>query len=125
MISFKPREALGLVLASAGILLYAHGALAAEVLGDAQMRARDLLSGTVGGRSQTAQVAASMSVDDAQAFDVEPQEQARQLILGKPSGDRVARRVVDDLEMASVRGVRRVEADPQEAARRMLGAKGA
>jgi hypothetical protein len=121
MISFKPSKALGFVLASAGILLHAHSALAADALGDAQMQARDLLSRTIGGRSKTVQVAAAISADDAHAFNVEPQEQARQLIVGKPSGDRVAGRVTgSDLEMTSVRGVRRAEADPQDTARRML-----
>ena len=124
MISFKPGKALGFVLASAGILLHAHGALAADVVGDAQMQARDLLSGTTGGRSRTVQVAA-ISADDAHVFNVEPQEQARQLILGKPSGHRAAGRVTGrDLEMTSVRGARRAEADPQDAARRMLRAVG-
>jgi hypothetical protein len=122
MIPFKSIKALGIVLASAGILLHAHGALAADVTGDAQMQARDLLSGTVAGRSKTAQVAAAISADDTHASNVEPQEQARQLILGKPSGDRVADRLIgSDFEMQLA--VRRAEVDPQEAARRLL-AKG-
>jgi hypothetical protein len=123
MISFKSSKALGLVLASAGILLNAHSTLAADILGDAQMQARELLS--VGERSKAAQVAAVISADDAHAFNVEPQEQARQLILGKPTGDRVADRVVgSDLEMTAMRRVQRAASDPQEAARRMVQAKG-
>jgi hypothetical protein len=125
MISFKPRKALGLILASAGILLHAHGALAAVALGDAQMQARDLLSGTGGGRLKAAAAAAVISADEVRAVNVEPQEQARQLILGKPSGERAVDRVVgSDLAMASVRRVRRAEIDPQEAARRMVQAEG-
>jgi hypothetical protein len=126
MISFKASKTLGFVLASAGILLNAHSALAADVLGDAQMQAGDLLSGTIGARSKAVQVAAAIPVDDARALNVEPQEQARRLILGKPSGDRVGARVNgSDLEMASVREERRAQADPQGAARRMLLAAGA
>lgn len=125
MVSFKRRKSMGLVLASAGILLHGHSALPADALGDAQTQARDLLSGNIGGRSRAAQVAAAVSADDTQAFKVEPQEQARQLILGKPSGDRIVDRVIGShLEMTSVRRVRRAEADPQEAARRMVQAKG-
>jgi hypothetical protein len=42
-----------LMLASAGLLIGANGALPAEVVGDAQMQARDLLSGTVGGQPRS------------------------------------------------------------------------
>jgi hypothetical protein len=122
MISFKSTKVLGIALASAGILLHAHNALAADVIGDAQMQARDLLSRTVTGRSITAHVPAAMPADNTHAFNVEPQEQARQLILGKPAGDRVAdRRIGSDFEMQLA--ARRAEVDPQEAARRLL-AKG-
>jgi hypothetical protein len=120
MISFKSSKTLGLVLASAGILLHARSTLAADVFGDAQIQARELLS--VGGRSKAAQVAAVASA--ANAFNVEPQEQARQLILGKPAGDRVAdRHVGSDLEMTAMRRVP-AASEPQEAARRMVQAKG-
>jgi len=122
MFPFKSIKLPGIVLASAGILLHAHSALAADVVGDAQMQARNLLSGTVAGRSKTAQVAPATSADDTHAFNVEPQEQARQLILGKPSGDRVANRLIgSDFEMQLA--VRSAHVDPQEAARRLL-AKG-
>jgi hypothetical protein len=117
MISFKSGKRLSFVLGSVGILLHAHSALA---LGDAQMQARNLLTGTIAGRSEAVQAAAGTS-SDAHAFNIEPQEQARQLVLGKPSGARVAGRVVgSDSETKSVRGVRRAAVDPQEAARRML-----
>ena len=123
MISLNRSKALGLVLATAGILLQAHNAFAADVPGDAQMQARDLLSGT--GRSTAAKVVDAKSADGAHALNAEPQDQARQIILGKPSGDRVAGRVTDsDLEMTSVGRVRSAETDPQESARRMLQARG-
>jgi hypothetical protein len=121
MISFKSSKALGLVLASAGILLHAHSTLAKDVFGDAQIQARELLS--VGERSKAAQAAAVISA--AHAFNVEPQEQARRLILGKPAGDRVADRLVgSDLEMTAMRRVQPAASDPQEAARRMVQPKG-
>jgi hypothetical protein len=123
MISFRSIKLPGIVLASAGILLHAHSALAADVVGDAQMQARNLLSGTVAARSKTAQVAPATSADDTRAFNVEPQEQARQLILGKPSGDRVADRLIGS-EFEMQLAVRSANVDPQEAARRLL-AKGA
>jgi hypothetical protein len=40
------------ILISAAILINANAALAANRVGDAQMQARDLLAGTVGGRSK-------------------------------------------------------------------------
>jgi hypothetical protein len=121
MISFKPTMALAFALASAGTLLHANGVLAADFIGDPQTQARDLLSGNIGGRSKIVQVAPVVAVDNAHAFNVEPQEQARQLILGKPRGNRVPGPIIGtDAKMTSVRGVRRAEADPQDAARRML-----
>ena len=121
MISFKPTMALAFALASSGTLLHANGVLAADSVGDPQTQARDLLSGNIGERSKIAQIAPVVSVDGAHAFNVEPQEQARQLILGKPSGDRVPGAIIGtDAKTTSVRGVRRAEADPQGAARRML-----
>jgi hypothetical protein len=126
MISFKPTMALAFALASAGTLLHANGVLAADLIGDPQTQARDLLSGNIGGRSKSVQIAPVVSVDDAHAFSVEPLEQARQLILGKPSGDRVPGPIIGtDAKMTSARGVRRAEADPQDAARRLLLGGGA
>jgi hypothetical protein len=120
MITFKPTMALALVLASAGTLLHANGVLAADSIGDPQAQARDLLSGNIGVRSKSVQIASFVSVD-THAFNVEPQEQARQLILGKLSGGRVAGPIIGaDAKTTSVRGVGRAEADPQGAARRMV-----
>ena len=120
MISFKPTMALALVLASAGTLLHANGVLAADSIGDPHARARDLLSGNIAERSKSVQIASFVSVD-THVSNVEPQEQARQLILGKPSGGRVAGPIIGaDAKKTSVRGVGRAEADPQGAARRMV-----
>jgi hypothetical protein len=125
MISFKPSMALAFALASAGTLMGANGVLAADSIGDPQTQARDLLSGNIGGQSKSVQIAPVVSVDNAHALNVEPQEQARQLVLGKPSGDRVPDPIMGtDAKKTSVRGTRRAEADPQGAARRMLLAAG-
>ena len=109
--SFIPSNTLGrrLMLASAGFLLCANGALAAEVVGDAQMQARDLLSGTVGGRAKIVDVSPAIPAHGRHAFNLDPQEQARQLILGKPNSAGIAGQ-----------NIRRVYADGQESARRML-----
>ena len=117
MISFKPTMALALVLASAGTLLHANGVLAADSIGDPQAQARDLLSGNIGERSKSVQIASV----DTHVFNVEPLEQARQLILGKPSAGRVSGPIIGaGAKTTSVRGVGRAEADPQGAARRMV-----
>src|SRR5258708_11975130 len=83
--SFIPSNTLGrrLMLASAGFLLCANGALAAEVVGDAQMQARDLLSGTVGGRPKIADVSSAVPTDDRHVLNLDPPEQTRDPILGK------------------------------------------
>src|SRR5260370_635265 len=72
-----------LIPLSAAILLQANNVLAAEYVGDAQMRARDLLSGTVGGQAKTFDESLPKSADGDQTSNVDPQDQARQLILGK------------------------------------------
>jgi hypothetical protein len=64
--------------------------------------------------------------DGRQEFDLDPQEQAWQLILAKPNFADIAGGGVGlDLKMnvtsvLSVRGPRRADADGQESARRML-----
>jgi hypothetical protein len=96
MISFKQRKALGFLLASAGILLHANGALAAGFAGDAQAQA-----------------------------SLDPQDQARQLILGKTNADLDATRAIArNVDVTPLRRLRRVAADPQDSARRMLLAVG-
>src|SRR5713226_8617467 len=83
--SFIPRNTLGrrLMLASAGLLLCANGALAAAVVGDAPMQARALLSGTVGGRPKAADISSANPTDERHLLNLDPQEQARYRILGK------------------------------------------
>jgi len=117
-----------LMLASAGLLLCANGAFA-EFVGDAQMQARDLLSGTVGGEPKFADVSFANPTDDRPVPYLDPQEQARELILGEnfagtahqaASVDSTA----DAMSAASVKSVRRGEFDGQELAQRMLTGKG-
>ena len=125
--SFIPSNTLGrrLMLASAGLLLCANGALAAEVVGDAQMQARDLLSGTVGGRPKNADVSSAIPADDRHALKLDPHEQARELILGKHFAGTVHQAASldsksDAMPVASVHRIRRVDIDGQELAQRML-----
>jgi hypothetical protein len=119
MNSFIPAKTLGrgMVLISAVFLLQAHNALAAESVGDAQMQAKDLLSGTVGGRARTVDESPAIPADGRQTSSLEPQEQARQLILGKPN--------VNATPDPSTRGDHRTYPDPQESARRMILGNGA
>jgi hypothetical protein len=135
MNSFIPVKTLklGLVLVSAAFLL-GNGVLAAEAVGDAQSQARDLLSGTVDGRAKVVDASPASGADGVRAPVLDPQEQARQLILGKPISSRIKGPVAalaTDTQAAplkSMQGDHRSHADPQDAARRMIlgsGARGA
>ena len=120
-----------LVPISAAILLLANNVLAADVVDDAQIQARDLLSGTVGGRAKVIDASPVISADGHQTPTLDPQEQARQLILGKPIVGRVAGPPVAldsgrKVTLAvSARGKRRIYLDAQESARRMILGMGA
>ena len=125
--SFIPSNTLGrrLMLASAGLLLSANGALAAEVVGDAQMQARDLLSGTVGGLPKMADVSSAIPTDDRQVLNLDPQEQARDLILGKNfAGPAPQAEILDSksdaMPVPTVQPMRRADTSGQELAQRML-----
>jgi hypothetical protein len=126
--TFIPSNTLGrrLMLASAGILLYANGALAAEFMGDAQTQARDLLSGSVGGRARIADVSSAIPTDDRHVSNLDPQEQARDVILGKSNFANTASQAISlDSKTAaapaeSARGIHRADADGQESAQRMI-----
>jgi hypothetical protein len=113
------------MLASAGLLLCANGALAAEAVGDAQMQARDLLSGTVGGRPTIADVSSAIPTDDRHVVNLDPQEQARDLILGKNFAGTAHRAAsldskTDAIPVTSVQPIRRADIGGQELAGRML-----
>jgi hypothetical protein len=115
----KPAKTLGfgVALTSAVFLSQANSVLAAEFVGDAQMQARDLLSGTVGGRARTADQSPAIPDDGHQTSSLDPQEQARQLILGAPK--------MNATPAASARDDHRTNPDPQESARRMILGSGA
>jgi hypothetical protein len=120
----------GLVLISAVLLFHPDNALAAESAVDAQMQARDLLSGTVGGRAKTVDESPANPADGHQASSLDPQEQARQLILGKPKGDDSNGRAAalePKMNTAPAVSTRRTGTyeDPQESARRMILGHGA
>ena len=107
-----------LVLISAAILLHANNGLAADLVGDAQMQARDLLSGTVNGQAKTFDASPAIPADGHRTPNLDPQEQARQLILGKPNVGGVAGSKV--APAVSARGKRRGYSDPQKSAQRMI-----
>ena len=134
MNSFIPVKTLklGLVLVSASFLL-GNGVLAAEAAGDAQSQARDLLSGTVGGRARVVDASPAVGADGVgtPGLGLDPQEQARQLILGKPNSDRIKEPAAalgtqtNATSAVSAGGGHRTYADPQELARRMILGSGA
>jgi hypothetical protein len=132
MNSFSPVKTLkyGLVLISGAFLLHGTGVLAAEA-GDAQSQARDLLSGTVDGRARVVDAAPASAAAGVRAPDLDPQEQARQLILGKPNSSRIKGPVAalgTDMQAASAgpaQGGHPTHADPQDSARRMILGSGA
>ena len=105
----------GLVLSASLFLLQANHVMAAEAVGDAQTQARELLSGTVGGRTSVVDESRAIASGSDQTPSLDPQEQARQLILGKPNVGGSQRRPVDHLTYG----------DPQESARRMILGNGA
>ena len=120
-----------LVLISAAILLQANSVRGAELAVDAQTQARDLLSGTVGGRAKAVYKSPAIPADGHQTPSLDPQEQARQLILGKPNFGGVAGLSIASnsktkvATAVSARGKRRGDSDAQVLAQRMILGKGA
>jgi hypothetical protein len=111
-------KSLGLISIAAAVLLGANGAFAAESAVDAQTQARALLSGTVAG-VKAVNLSPAAEGNGRQAFNADPQEQARQLILGNPGrADITHRAIAEDVKMTSVREQPRTES--QESARRLL-----
>ncbi len=110
-----------LALLSAGLLLQSHTLFAAEIAADAQMQARDLLTGTVDGRPRIVDRSPAISSGEAQVFVADPQEQARRLILGQTSVDGIPDKRAASAESHRVHGF----GDPQESARRMILGAGA
>jgi hypothetical protein len=117
------------MLASTALLICAHGAIAAEVVGDAQIQARDLLSGTVGGQSKFADVSSAISPDDPRVQYLDAQEQARSLLFRNHFAVAVDQAASPDsksdaVPAASVQRTRRTNMGGQELAQGMLLGKG-
>jgi hypothetical protein len=87
MISSFPPKSLNrpLAIAAAAMLLQAGGAFAADLPHDAQTQARELLSGRPASRTASVSDTAAATGDAASARALEPQDQARRLILGSRS----------------------------------------
>jgi hypothetical protein len=115
-----------LILISAAILINANTVLAADRVGDAQMQARDLLAGTVGGKTKVIDQSLVILAGRHPQSYPDPQTQARQLILGESSfGGAVSREfaVRSKTNVAvpvSARRIGSAHPDPQELARRMI-----
>jgi hypothetical protein len=115
---------------AAAILLHPSNVFASEFVGDAHMQARDLLSGTVGGQAQFVDRPLPKSDDSDQTPNIDPHDQARQMILGKTDlgygGDRAM--ALEEMKATpglSIQSNRRIDSDPQESARRMILGEGA
>jgi hypothetical protein len=114
-----------LALLSAAFLLQTGGALAAARAGDAQTQARELVSQTAAGPSVAAQSNA-LPGGGTSAAALDPQEQARRVLLGARSAggeaEVAAPRYAKSTSPAGVvgQGQRRAHSDAQEMARRMI-----
>jgi hypothetical protein len=117
MRSFNAKS-LGLISMAAAVLLGANGVFAAQLAGDAQMQARELLSRPVAATADD--VSPAMAAGGRPAFAADPQEQARELILGTPNGAGTRRAIATDVRMSSVGEPRRTAVDVQDSARRLL-----
>ena len=74
-----------LVATFAALTACANGVLAAEMAGDAHTQARALLSGTTGQRVHPASYSTDVSDAGRESVTLDPQEQARRLIIGTSS----------------------------------------
>jgi len=114
-----------LALLSAAFLLQTGGALAVARAGDAQTQARELVSQTTAGRSVAAQSNA-LSDGGTSPAALDPQEQARRVLLGTQSAGGEAEVAVPRYAKSTSpvgvvgRSDRRVHSDAQEMARHMI-----
>jgi hypothetical protein len=114
-----------LMLISAAILIYADGALAADFVGDAQMQAQELLTGTADVRLNAIDRRITTPTNGHQVSSSDPQEQARQILLGTFGLARItSRRISADSKRGTISAVTArdnpVYVDAQESARRMI-----
>ena len=97
--------------------------------GDARNEDTDTRDFSVGGRPQFVDVSSAIPTDDRHVPNLDPQEQARDLILGKNFAGTAHQAAsldskTDAMPAASVQSVRRVDIGGQELAQRMLLGKG-
>jgi hypothetical protein len=113
-----------LMLLSAALLLQTGSAMVTAHAGDAQTQARELLSQTTGDRSATADI--KLRADETPRAALNPQEQARRVLLGPPSaaGEAgvAAARYAKSTSTGGVteRNQRHSYSDAQEMARRVI-----
>jgi hypothetical protein len=116
----------------AALLLQTHDTRAVDLQVDAQTQARDLLSGAVGGRPKTIDGSTRIAPEDRSSPTLDPQAQARRLILGNPDFGTAAHPSVASVasvasdsrikltSLATAQVRRRGHSDPQELAQRMI-----
>jgi hypothetical protein len=119
-----------LFILSAGLLLQAHGAFAGDSIGDAQDQARALLEAPIVNHVLSVGGFTAAQANGRVASRPDAQEQAREVLSGKPEEGSVARSAIaldatkDGARSTSAQD-RRAYIDPQESARRVILGSGA
>jgi hypothetical protein len=119
-----------LFILSAGLLLQAHSAFAGDSIGDAQAQARGLLEAPTVNHVASIDGFAATQANGRVAPRPDSQEQARDILLGKPERGSVSRSAIAlDATRDGARSIsaqdRRAYIDPQESARRVILGYGA
>src|ERR1700730_14064079 len=83
-----------LFILSAGLLLQAHSAFAGDSIGDAQAQARSLLEAPIVNHVTSVDGFTATQASGPAASRRDPQEQARDLLLGKPEESSVTRSAI-------------------------------
>lgn len=128
MTIFRSTNSMGrlLLLGSAAFLIHAGAVLAADRADDAQAQARELLAGTA--KRSTVAIAVALPATTSRDA-LEPQEQARRLVLGAPrvrpveSYAALSSKTISS-SGAERRSTRRVHPDGQALAARMITGAG-
>jgi len=109
-----------------GIRSEPPASLVVEPIEDAQQQARDLLTGSAIHQGTVAPSSPIIAVSEHSVSNVDPQEQARRLILGPPQAGTVIGTTIALALVNPPLSNRSAKSDPQELARRMiLGAQSA
>jgi hypothetical protein len=122
-----------LFILSTGLLLQAHSAFAGDSIGDAQAQARGVVEAPIVNHVASVDGFTATQASGRVASRQDPQEQARDLLLGKPEEGSVTRSAIAaDAADAAEDGARSTSAqdrrayiDPQESARRVILGSGA